>query len=276
MTDGERVQAIDGLITPNAIGGAERRPPADYLHASKEVREGLKRGVTGEQLVDEMEQAGVEKGIVDVGHFLLSNDDERAFVRAIVAAYPKRFLPAIGVNPLDGMEALRKMEYEAKHNGIQVIRMGPWRIQKPPNDRIYYPFYAKAIELGLIVQINVGFPGPKVPAWVQDPIHLDDVCAFFPELKLVMTHLGEPWVGTVIKMLLRWENAYLLTNAVAPKYYPNELIQFMNTRGADKVLFGSEYPFLPFKRCMDEIANLDLRDHVRRKFLRENALRLFT
>ncbi len=36
-------------------------------------------------------------------------------------------------------------------------------IQKPPNDKIYYPVYVKAIELGLPITINVGLPGPRVP-----------------------------------------------------------------------------------------------------------------
>jgi predicted TIM-barrel fold metal-dependent hydrolase len=49
----------------------------------------------------------------------------------------------------------------------------------------------------------------------------------------------------------------------------------MNTRGADKVMFATDYPLLSFDRCINEVRELPLRDHVWPKFLRENAIKVF-
>jgi hypothetical protein len=132
----------------------------------------------------------------------------------------------------------------------------------------------KAIELDILVQINVGLPGPKTPGWVQNPIYLDEVCYSFPEVKIMMTHIGMPWIGTVINLLSKWDNLYLVTCSYSPKYWPQELIQAINTRCRNKVMFGTEHPLIPMKRASEEIKELPLKEDVRPLFLRENALRL--
>ncbi len=63
--------------------------------------------------------------------------------------------------------------------------------------------------------------------------------------------------------------------AYARKYFPPELIQFMNTRGQDKIIFASDHPVLPMQRCIKEAQELDLREGVLDKFLYQNAERLF-
>ena len=53
----------------------------------------------------------------------------------------------------------------------------------PYNDARYYPVYAKCAELGVPVGLNVGIPGTLWSlAKYQDPLAVDEVCAFFPEL----------------------------------------------------------------------------------------------
>lgn len=261
------IKAIDCLIVPNPPGGGVGR--LGYLFPG--LSERAEKGTSAEGLVAEMDEAGVEKGIIAI-----QREEDRDWVLDTIRKYPKRFIPALGgVDPRKGMEEIRRVERYAKDYGVQVIRLGPWRIQLPPNDRFYFPFYVKAIELGIVVQVNVGLPGPQYPGWVQDPIYLDEVCYFYPELKLCMTHVGHPWISTVTNMLTKWPNCYLVTNSWAPRHYPQELLQYMNTRGYNKVMFGTEYPVIPFKRAMEEIKQLPLRDQVRPKFLRENALTLF-
>ena len=114
-----------------------------------------------------------------------------------------------------------------------------------------------------------------MPAEPQRPLYLDEVCLFYPELKIVMAHGADPWWGEAIRLLLKYPNLYLMTSAYAPKYLPAELIQFMNTRGQHKVLFASDHPVLPFDRCLAEAGALPFREGVLEKYLRENALAVF-
>ncbi len=148
-------------------------------------------------------------------------------------------------------------------------------INPPPHDRVYYPINSKCIELNLPIAINTGIPGPPMPGKCQDPMYLDEVCVFFPELKLIMAHGADPWWDVAIRLMIKYRNLCLQTSAYSPQYFPRELIQFMNTRGQDKILFASDHPVLSFERCVKEAEALDLREGVLDKFLYANAERLF-
>ena len=115
-----------------------------------------------------------------------------------------------------------------------------------------------------------------VPMQPQKVEHVDEVCWFFPELKFVTRHGCEPWADLAVKLLLKWPNLYYSTTAFAPKYYPKDIIDFANTRGADKVIFSGYFPAgLSYERIFDELPDVAFRDHVWPKFLHQNAQRVF-
>ncbi len=131
------------------------------------------------------------------------------------------------------------------------------------------------MELAIAVFVHVCVPGPRVPFASQRVDLLDEVCWFFPELKIVMRHGGEPWDDLAVKLLLKWPNLYYSTSAFAPRRYPKSVIDFANTRGADKVMFAGYYAVgLTWDRVFGELEDLPLREHVWPRFLRDNALRV--
>ena len=100
------------------------------------------------------------------------------------------------------------------------------------------------------------------------------MCWFFPELRFVLRHGCRPWTELAVMVLLKWPNLYYSTSAFAPKYYPKEIIEFANTRGADKIIYAGYYPLgLTLERIFRELEDVPLRDHVWPKFLRENAIK---
>jgi hypothetical protein len=65
------------------------------------------------------------------------------------------------------------------------------------------------------------------------------------------------------------------TSAFAPRYYPKAVIDYANTRVADKFIYAGYFPMgLSLERIMTEMVDLPLRDEVWPKFLRGNALRV--
>ncbi len=122
----------------------------------------------------------------------------------------------------------------------------------------------------------MGFPGPRTPADPQRPVHLDNVCRTFPDLTVVMTHLGWPWHLEVIALLLKYERCFLMTSAWAPRHYPDELVHHMATRGVGKVMFATDYPLLSFDRCATEARSLPLGDEAAAAFLHRTAEEVFS
>jgi predicted TIM-barrel fold metal-dependent hydrolase len=115
-----------------------------------------------------------------------------------------------------------------------------------------------------------------MPAECQNPIHLDRVCLDFPDLKLVMAHGADPWWDVAIRLMLKYHNLYMMTSAYLPKYLPEELIHFMNTRGKNKIMWASDHPAIQMKRCLESAQALEgLRDGVLDNYLYNNAKSLF-
>jgi hypothetical protein len=216
----------------------------------------------------EMDRFGVERGMIGLG----GDVSERA-----LKDHPDRFFASLDVDPNEGMEAVRKLEAGVAEFGVRSAQCFPAGLlpQVPINDKKMYPLYAKCVELDIPIFVNAGVPGPRVPMDCQNVAYIDEVCWFFPELKFVMRHGAEPWTQLAMKLMLKWPNLYYSTSAFAPKHYPDDIVYYANTRGADKVMYAGYFPMgLSLERIFSEMPDVDFRDHVWPKFLRENALRL--
>lgn len=225
------VEAVEGVFGPSADVFRPRSPA---------------------ELVAEMDEAGVGRAILNAVEGTVEE------VAGFVEAYPERFLLGAEVDPTHGMRSVRLVESLVAEHGVCLVRMIPFRIGLPPNDRAYYPIYAKCIELGVAVSVTTGMPGPPLPAEPQRPLHLDDVCRDWPELVMLMAHGADPWWPEAIRLLGKYKNLYLITSDWSPKRLPEELVRFMDRRGRGKILFGSGYPVLSMARCAGEAVALPL------------------
>jgi predicted TIM-barrel fold metal-dependent hydrolase len=176
------------------------------------------------------------------------------------------------------MQAVRDLVKAYETLGVKAASAFPAGMtpQVPINDKRFYPIYAKCIELDIPICITTGVPGPRVPMLCQKTELLDEVCWFFPELKVVMRHGAEPWDALAVKLMLKWPNLCYSTSAFAPRYYPQTIIDYANSRGADKIMYAGYFPMgLSLERIFSELPNVQLKDDVWPKFLRENAVRVF-
>jgi uncharacterized protein len=243
------------------------------------------------QTMADMDEAGVERAILQASvsyHLDRAQLDARVAEHAeIIAEYPSRFAHAGTILPprqgpasyWDLMENPRILEEHVDKFGIRGVHILPSPWGTPPNDKWFYPVYAKCVELKLVVFSYVGMPGPLWPTYPNYPLHLDDVAIAFPELVLVAHHIGDPWVGMMTHLAAKHPNLYIATSAWSPRRYPGELLEFLGGKwhgqaGADKVLFGTDYPLLNLSKAVRDARNLDLPDAVMEKFMYGNANRL--
>jgi uncharacterized protein len=148
--------------------------------------------------------------------------------------------------------------------------------QVPVDDPKAYAVYATCVELDIPVIVNAGIAGPRFPSACQHVERFDQVCFDFPELRIVMRHGAEPWEDLAVKLMLKWPGLYYMPSAFAPKYYPKAIVDYANTRGADKVMYAGYFPMgLSLERIFRELPDVPFRDHVWPKFLRENAMDVF-
>jgi predicted TIM-barrel fold metal-dependent hydrolase len=217
------------------------------------------------ETLQEMDKYGVERGLVGV-------HDEQG--QRAVKDFPDRFIPSLGADGNLGMKGIEEIVRAYETFGIKAVSMFPAGVnpQIPINDKKWYPTYAKCAELGIPVFICAGVPGPRLPMAPQKVELLDEVCWYFPELTIVTRHGCEPWADLAVKLMLKWPNLYYSTSAFAPKHYPKAVINYANTRGADKVIYAGYFPMgLSLERIFRDLPGVGFKDEVWPKFLRENA-----
>ena len=191
--------------------------------------------------------------------------------------HPDRFIGSHFADGNEGMDAVRKIQRAVDEFDIRAVGLFPSGIkpQIPINDKKWYPVYAKCVELDLAVFCAAGVPGPRVPMMPQYVGLFDEVCYDFPELKIVMRHGAEPWEALAVKLMLKWPNLYYSTSGFAPKHYPKAIIDFANTRGADKIIYAGYFPFgIELERTFRELDDVPFKPEVWPKFLRDNAARV--
>jgi hypothetical protein len=241
--------------------------PVEYMfkHVPKELY-GAKDPIA--ITLHEMDRFGVEVGLVGVG----SEVSNKA-----LKDHPDRFAGQGHVDPNKGMAGVRGMIRQYEEFGVRSF--GAFNAGYDPqvaiNDAKMYPIYAKCVELDVPIFSCVGVPGPRVPMWPQKVEHIDQVMYDFPELVFVTRHGCEPWEKLAMKLMLKWPNLYYSTSAFAPRFYPEEIVKYANTRGADKIIYAGYFPMgLSLERIMSDMPEVPFRDHVWPKFLRDNARRV--
>jgi predicted TIM-barrel fold metal-dependent hydrolase len=259
----------------------KREPRAEEFRNSARALE-----MSEEAVLAALDAAGIEQTLI-TGFDEWSSVHETFIPNELVAdlaeRHPRRFIPFAGVDLLKGMDAVRELEYLVRDRGFRGLSLRPFMIGLPADDRRYYPLYAKCVELEIPLSIHTSANWTTVS--VSDlghPRHLDPVAADFPELQIVMSHAGYPWVLEAALLAWKYPNVYLELAAHRPKYLATPgtgwepLLRFGQTTIKEKVLFGTGWFLLgrPPGQILDEFRALPVNEDVLELWLHGNAERL--
>jgi predicted TIM-barrel fold metal-dependent hydrolase len=220
--------------------------------------------------VKQMDRFNIEKALIGVNEFSGMHKTARD-------RFGDRFVFDVPLDPNGGMDEVRRLRRLTKEYDVRAASVFPsgCNPQVPINDKRMYVTYAACVDLDIPVFVNAGVPGPRFPMYPQQVELIDEVCWFFPELKFVMRHGAEPWEALAVKLMLKWPNLYYSTSAFAPKHYPKAVINYANTRGAEKIMYAGYFPMgLSLDRIFKEMRDVPFKDTVLPKFLYENAKKL--
>jgi uncharacterized protein len=196
-------------------------------------------------------------------------------------ANPDVLIPFASVDPHKGKLGVREAR-ELIEAGARGFKFHPNTQAFWPNDRTFYPLYEVIAEAGLIALfhsgttgIGAGMPGGGgVRLKYSDPMCIDDVAADFPGLDIILAHPSFPWQEEALAVAVHKPNVYIDLSGWSPKYFPEILVQYINTRLRTKMLFGSDFPLIAPDRWLADFEKLPIRDEVRPLVLKENAAKL--
>jgi predicted TIM-barrel fold metal-dependent hydrolase len=211
------------------------------------------------------------------GHPALSNEE----IAAAAAAHPDVLIPFASIDPAKGQAGARALRALIGEHGVRGIKFHPSLQGFAPNDRTAYPLLEVAQELGITAIFHTGQTGigagmrggGGIRLSLSSPMLLDDVAVDFPDLTIIMAHPSFPWQDEALAVATHKPNVFIDLSGWSPKYFPPQLVRYANTLLQDKVLFGSDYPLITPDRWLKDFAELDIKESVRPKILKHNAIR---
>lgn len=229
-----------------------------------------------DDMLKEMDECGVNKAVVvavdaqTTFNYYIPNE----IVAEVVEKSDGKLIGFAGVDPHKGVVALKEIE-KAVDMGFKGLKLMPHLHMLNPNDEKMYPIYEKALEYDLVLLFHSGtqfHKGTKIK--YCRPIYFDDVAVDFPDLKIIIAHFGYPWYEEALAVVRRNENVYFNIAGWSPKYIPETVIRHMNSLLQDKVLFGTDYPLMSYKRIVEELKALNLKPETYKKLFYKNAQKI--
>jgi predicted TIM-barrel fold metal-dependent hydrolase len=280
---GPRIAPLMGMEAEQLYRMKISLEPAELARKLRPVLEPLT--MTLETFIERLDAMGVEKAVI------FNLDEETAsglkglpndYYADIVRTCPERFIGIAGIDPLQGMAAVREIR-RSFDLGLRGVAVRPFIIGLPPSHAKMYPIYATCVELDLPIWLHMSINYSTNTMEVERPLYLDVVAQDFPELKVIAGHGGWPWIAEMTAVAWRNPNIYIDIASYLPKYLAmpgsgwEPLLNLGNSILQDQVLFGSTWLFMgqTIRELADGVEELPLKEAVKRKWLYENAARLF-
>lgn len=181
------------------------------------------------------------------------------YVADYVRQHPGRLYGFASVDPHDP-QAPKQLERSVKELGLVGLKLAPIYQNFYPERKEYFPLYAKADELGIPILwhqgtsfVSEGFLDASRPA------ALDPIARTFPDLRMIIAHLGHPWHGECVSLVRKHRHMYADLSALAPRpwQFYNAMMNVMEYGVPHKVLLGSDYPFSTTQQTIDALRNIN-------------------
>jgi predicted TIM-barrel fold metal-dependent hydrolase len=136
------------------------------------------------------------------------------------------------------------------------IKLGANYQRFDPLSREALALYARAEKLSLPILFHTGAsPVREAPLQYAHPLVTDEVAIRFPDLKIVMAHIGHPWVRDAIVTIRKHPNVYADVSAIYTRPWMTYEAMLMATEWGvmHKLLFGSDFPITTPKYAMERL-----------------------
>ena len=202
-----------------------------------------------------------------------------AFVSFAAGAMAEDFKPIFNGKDLSGWDGDPRL-WSVKDGVIRGFKFHPTLQGFFPNDRMAYPLYEVIAEHKLPAIFHSGHSGmgTGMPGGgglrlkYSNPIHLDDVAADFPDMKIIIAHPSWPWQDEALSVCLHKPNVYIDLSGWSPKYFPPQLVQYANSQLKTRMLFGSDYPLITPDRWIKDFREAGFKPEVHDLILKQNAI----
>ena len=188
--------------------------------------------------------------------FKVPNDRVAEFVKRD----PARLIAFASVDPVFDRDPLSEIRRCVERLGMQGLKLSPTYQGLEPLDARMLPLYSYAEEHSLPIIFHQGTTFSRMaPLKYAIPILLEDVSYRFPELRMVVAHMGHPWISETISLIRKQPNVFADISALyyRPWQFYNALVLAKEYGVLGKLLFGTDFPFTTMKDSLRGIMSVN-------------------
>lgn len=170
------------------------------------------------------------------------NDSTAMFVRA----YPERLIGFMSLHPHDPL-ALGELERSRTDLGLRGIKLGANYQSFDPLESRALAIYREAERHGLPILFHIGTSGVRTaPINYAHPLIIDEIAMRYPELRIIMAHMGHPWTVDSVVVIRKHPHVYADISGLIYRKHTlyQALLQATEWNVMHKLLFGSDYPIV--------------------------------
>ncbi len=253
---------------------------ANHCHVFPEV---MRTDGTLNKLVNLMKNCGIDRAVA-FAPFIEQTPEKIGDPNDWLANELKSYPEIVGfacINPIS-RDAVKQLE-EAWNKNLLGVKLHP-AIQKfRLNNKKIFDFYKKAQELDMILDFHTGVHGWRLLEY--HPLLLDDVAYDFPELKMIVEHVGgRNFYDEAVALMLNNKNVYAGISSCLNKethkawYIGAEKVEEITSLiGEDRIIYGTDFPYNDLNHIFNDIKtikHLNLTLQSKEKMLGDNLKRL--
>jgi predicted TIM-barrel fold metal-dependent hydrolase len=276
------------MAKKRAEQGARQKIIDTHMHInferpqSQELAKKVGLRYTPAGLLQDMEENNIVRGL------LMSVPGQLEAVKEFAEKYPDRFWVAGSADPEAVTDDyLTMLETEMKAGSIRAIKLYTGYRHYYPDDEACVPVYELALKYDMPVIFHTGdCVSSMARLRFSHPLAIDDLAFRFPALKIVMAHMGNPWIQDAAEVIFKNENVHADLSGLIiglpedyKKQYRERLLEQLESAiyycGAENLMFGTDYCLVSHADSLDFFSRLRIKKKDLKRILFTNALALY-
>ena len=235
-----------------------------------------------EGLLAEMDENNVVRGLAMTSPIMPEGG------KKFIEEHPDRFWCAGSADPKNLTdERLAELEADMAADRIRAVKLYIGYQHYYPDDEDCVPIYNLLMKYDMPVIFHTGdCVSTMARLKFSHPLNVDDLAFRFPELKIVMAHMGNPWLWDAAEVIYKNENVYAdlsgLITGIDGEYrdeYRERLLEQLESAiyycGADHLMFGTDYCLASHADSIEFFSKLKIRELDLKDFFYTNAVKLY-
>ncbi|MBT4609899.1 MAG: amidohydrolase [Gemmatimonadetes bacterium] len=180
-------------------------------------------------------------------------------VAEFVAAYPERLIGFCAVHPFDP-HCLEELERGRSDLGLKGVKLGANYQNYDPLEPRALAVYEYAQRHSLPIMFHKGTsPVRDAPIRYAHPMIIDEIAMRYPQLRMVLAHMGHPWQVDTCVVIRKHPHVYadLSANFYRPFSFWEQMIKATEWNVLDKILFGTDWPITDVAESIDHLRRVN-------------------